>query len=129
MPNHTTTVVIVGTGTWRCKCSCREAGPVTDSHWEAEKWGIGHRHRIERIRLHLDTEPTLKKAAKLYREAAANTEIPKADRDLFAQMAAEIEHRLYGPDNPPEQLALFDQERSSHGPTSTRRRTTHPPGH
>jgi len=129
MNNHTTTVIPLTDQMWRGRCSCRETSPNLESHWKAEQWGIEHRKKIDRIRLHLDKQPSLPVAYKMFESASENSDLTDEQRALFRMMATELKHRLYGPDNPPEQLPLFDQpERNSHG-TSTRRRTTRPTGH
>jgi hypothetical protein len=127
MKQHVVTVVTVGS-CWRGKCSCREAGPIEEDHSDADRWGREHRKKIERIRLALERQPTLKQAAKLLDEAAANPELSEDARLLFTQMADEIRHRLHGPDNPPDQLALFDQAERGSRATPKRRKATYRPG-
>jgi len=102
---HSTSIVRVG-DSFRGSCACRTKGPVVANRWEADDWNRGHLADIERVRLHLNTQPSLPRAAQLYREAAAREDVTPENAALFIQMAEEIEHRVGGV--PTEQLQLFD---------------------
>lgn len=108
MKGHTTTIVGVA-GSWRGKCSCREAGPIQDEQWKCDEWCRDHIKRIERTRLHLDSPPTLARAAKQYREAAERDDVTPENAALFIQLADEIDRRIEGSSAGTEQLALFDE--------------------
>lgn len=103
---HNTAIVRVG-GSFRGGCTCKQRGPIVTERYEAEDWGISHLVEIERVRLRLRGQPSLAVAMKQYYAAAEDEQYSEPERDLWRQMAEEIDHRLNGSGEPAEQLKLF----------------------
>lgn len=79
---------VVGT----CACRARQAQPVP-SRQEAEDWGMKHLDLVQRARA---GEPRLtdRKYLEYLDEQAANTSLPRHERDQWQQLADELRPRV-----------------------------------
>jgi hypothetical protein len=93
MSNHRTT--IIGSDA-RCqaRCSCKKQSPV-GPRGDVDEWIHRHNEEIQRIRAHLGgRSPSLKKQHEWFIKQAEDPENAPADRELWRQLADEIERHL-----------------------------------
>ena len=77
-------------------CSCRKFRTKTHrSNDDAEDEFFKHIEMVERARLHLGTRtPSLKHQRDYYREQADDVNLPANERELWEQLADELDARL-----------------------------------
>lgn len=80
---------------YRGVCNCRQVGKWSPLRGDAEDWIYHHMQVVERARSGLrNRTPRLTDQRDYYREMADNPEVPANERELWDQLAKEIDHRL-----------------------------------
>lgn len=91
---------------YRAVCECR-ATSTYGTRQEAEDWGIKHLEQIQKVRAHLrGRTPSLATQLAWFNEQADNPNNSARDRELWRQLADELEHRIRS-DEPDEQEGLW----------------------
>ena len=93
MSHHVTT--LLGSGdSWQAKCSCRWRSPVR-SRAEAEAAMDKHSGEVSRARAWLRVRtPSLRTMRDYYRKEADNPDWSPEERELWSQLADELEPRI-----------------------------------
>lgn len=105
MSNHRITM-IGGRAECQARCSCKQKSPV-GPRGDVEEWVYKHQELVARVRAHLGSRnPSLKTQHAWFRAQAANPENDPADRELWCQLADEVE-RFLTKREPIQQESLF----------------------
>jgi hypothetical protein len=97
--------------TFRCQCGATTKNGVGFKHRDmAVDAGDKHLRDVERLRLTMrGNHQSLEVTAQIYRENADNPEVSESDRELWKQMAHEVEVRLGMHAPPSKQEELFPE--------------------
>lgn len=105
MSNHRVTYLGSGDRS-QARCSCKQKSPIV-TRGDAEGWWYDHLQEVERVRMHLGTRnPTLKSQHAWFVKQAEDTGNPVEDRELWRQLADEME-RFLAKREPLQQEQLF----------------------
>lgn len=90
MSNHR--VSFLGSGDRsQARCFCKQKSPIGD-RGSIELWWYEHQEEVARIRAHLGTRnPSLKSQRDWFITQAENTDNPHDDRELWRQLADELD--------------------------------------
>jgi len=79
-------------GEHRAVCTCKKSSHYGTRH-EAEDWERQHQNLVQQALVHLRRTPSAAAQLAWFYEQAANPENSTRDRELWAQLADELEHR------------------------------------
>jgi hypothetical protein len=95
MSEHKVTYGADRDGNVTARCDCTFKAKPDPRRWRVEDQVIAHRENVERMKAALSrSTPGLKSQARYFRKMADDPEIPKSERELWDQLAVELEQRI-----------------------------------
>lgn len=90
------------------RCKCGGFSGKVEHEWAVDDWWRVHLSYVEKVKAYLGTRtPTLTAQRDYYRLMSEDQSVPEKERDLWKQLAEELDHRVNDGPEKSEQVPLF----------------------